>query len=209
MATVVTHSNRRSHAACLAGMHADRKRVFVDTLHWDLPVVDGRYEMDEYDTDEAIYLVVQAPLSGDHLGSVRIVPTTGAHLLGDKFAFLCDGPVPTGADVWEITRLCTAPGLPRETASRVRQQLALALVEFALIGGISRYTMMTHMALLAGVLATGWDCEPLGLPADVGGEMVGALQVMIDPSTLTRLRSQWNVRQPVLRLDLGESKLAA
>ena len=209
MATVVTASNRSAHAASLASMHADRKRVFVDTLRWDLPVVDAQFEIDEYDTEAAIYLIVAAPEDGRHLGSVRIVPTAGPHLLGDKFAFLCAGAVPRGDDIWEITRLCTAPGLPRETASRVRQQLALALVEFALIGGISRYTMMTHMALLAGVLATGWDCEPLGMPADVGGEMVGALQVTIDTSTLTRLRSQWNVRQPVLRLDLGESKLAA
>ncbi|HPU16069.1 MAG TPA: acyl-homoserine-lactone synthase [Polymorphobacter sp.] len=209
MATVVTHSNRRSHAACLAGMHADRKRVFVDTLHWELPVVDGCYEIDEYDTDDAIYLIVQDAARGDHLGSVRIVPTTGPHLLGDKFAFLCEGPVPTGLDVWEITRLCTAPGLPRATAARVREQLALALVEYALVAGIGRYTMMTHMALLAGVLATGWDCEPLGLPADVNGDMVGALLVTINPATLAKLRSQWSFSQPVLRLDLNESKLAA
>lgn len=209
MATVITSSNRQNHGACIAGMHADRKRVFVDMLKWDVPVVDGLYEMDEYDTEEAIYLIVQDGVNGAHLGSVRIVPTSGAHLLGDKFAFLCAGAVPSGPDIWEITRLCTAPGLPRETASRVRQQLALSLVEFALIGGITRYTMMTHMALLSGVLATGWDCEPLGLPAEIGGEMVGALLVTINPATLAKLRHQWNFRQPVLRLDLTESRLAA
>jgi len=209
MATVVTSSNRHSHRASLAAMHADRKRVFVDTLKWDLPVVDGQFEMDEYDTEDAIYLIVQDPRNGAHLGSVRIVPTSGAHLLGDKFAFLCDDEVPSGLDIWEITRMCTAPGIEREVGTRVRQQLALALVEFALIGGITRYTMMTHMAFLSAVLATGWDCEPLGLPANVGGELVGALLVTITPATLTKLRGQWSFRQPVLRLDLSESKLAA
>ena len=209
MATVVTSSNRQSHSACLAGMHADRKRVFVDMLKWDLPVVDDQFEMDEYDTEEAIYLIVQDAVDGSHLGSVRIVPTSGAHLLGDKFAFLCAAAVPTGPDIWEITRLCTAPGLARETATRVRQQLALSLVEFALIGGITGYTMMTHMALLSGVLATGWDCAPLGMPAEIGGEMVGALLVTINAATLAKLRNQWSFRQPVLRLDLTESRLAA
>jgi N-acyl-L-homoserine lactone synthetase len=65
------------------------------------------------------------------------------------------------------------------------------------------------MAFLSAVLATGWDCEPLGLPADVDGEPTGALLVTITPDTLTRLRTQWHFTQPVLRLDLTESKLAA
>lgn len=208
MATVVSTANRSRHGAALSAMHADRKRVFIDTLKWDLPVIDGAFEVDEYDTEEAIYLIVQ-DRGGGHLGSVRIVPTEGPHLLGDKFAFLCEGGVPRGPDVWEITRLCTRPGLPREEAGQVMRQLTLALVEFALIGGIARYTMMTHMAFLSQVLATGWDCEPIGMPADIGGEMVGALQVIINPGTLGKLRAQWGVRQPVLRLDFSESALAA
>lgn len=209
MATVVTNTNRARFADCIAAMHADRKRVFVDTLKWALPVVDGQYEVDEYDTQDAIYLIVQEPQTGTHWGSVRIVPTSGPHLLGDKFADLCSGPVPTGPDIWEITRLCTAPGLTRELAAIVRTRLAMALVEFALISGITRYTMMTHMAFLSAVLATGWDCEPLGMPVDIDGASTGALLVTITPETQIRLRAQWNFSQPVLQNDLTESKLAA
>jgi N-acyl-L-homoserine lactone synthetase len=209
MATVVTASNRIWYTDTIAAMHADRKRVFVDTLRWALPVVDGQYEVDEYDTDAATYLIVQEPQTGTHMGSVRIVPTSGPHLLGDKFAHLCADAVPTGADTCEITRLCTAPGLTREIAADVRVRLALALVEFALQGGITHYTMMTHMALLSGVLATGWDAEPLGMPVDVDGVSTGALLVTITPETLPRMRAQWNFQQPVLRPDLTESKLAA
>lgn len=209
MATVINAANRRRHQAALEAMHADRKRVFIDTLKWELTVVDGRFEVDEYDTEDAIYLVVQDRNGGGHLGSVRIVPSDGPHLLGDRFAFLCEGGVPRGPDIWEITRLCTRPGLPREDAGQVMRQLTLALVEFALVGGISRYTMMTHMAFLSQVLATGWDCEPLGMPAEIGGALTGALQVIITPGTLGKLRAQWGVRQPVLRLDFSESALAA
>lgn len=209
MATVVNAANRLRHRAAVDAMHADRKRVFIDTLKWDLPVVEDRFEIDEYDTEDAIYLIVQDNRGGGHLGSVRIVPTDGPHLLGDKFPFLCEGAVPRGPDIWEITRLCTRPGLEREAAGQVMRQLTLALVEFALIGGITRYTMMTHMAFLSQVLATGWDCEPLGMPADIGGTLTGALQVTINPGTLGKLRAQWSVRQPVLRLDFSESAMAA
>ena len=90
-------------------MHADRKRVFVDTLRWDLPVVDAQFEIDEYDTEDAIYLIVAAPGDGRHLGSVRIVPTSGPHLLADKFAFLCAGPVPRGARARARRRVLIRP----------------------------------------------------------------------------------------------------
>lgn len=210
MATVINHLNRDSFAASLREMHGDRKTVFVDQLKWNLPTVDDAYEIDEYDREDTIYLIVQDETTGGHLGSVRLLPTAGPHLLGDKFAFLCDGGVaPHGNDIFEITRMVTRPGLPRGAAERVREQLSVAIVEYALQSGITRYTMMTHMAFLSAVLAVGWDCEPLGLPAAVDGEQVGALLLTITPETLGRLRDKWNFVGPVLRLDGPLSALVA
>ena len=34
-------------------MFEERKRVFVDLLGWDIPVLAGRYEIDQFDDDEA------------------------------------------------------------------------------------------------------------------------------------------------------------
>ena len=42
-------------------MHRDRKKIFVDALKWDVPVVDGQYEIDQFDTDDAIYLLASMP----------------------------------------------------------------------------------------------------------------------------------------------------
>ena len=210
MATVINELNRHRFAVPLREMHADRKTVFVDQLKWQLPVVDDAYEIDDYDRDDTIYLVVQDAATGGHLGSVRLLPTAGPHLLGDKFAFLCDGGVaPSGDDIFEITRMVTRPGLTRDVAQRVREQLSVAIVEFALQSGISRYTMMTHMAFLSAVLAVGWDCEPLGLPATVDGDQIGALLLTITPATLILLRDKWNFAGPVLRPDDKESALVA
>ena len=45
-------------------MFEARKRVFVDLLKWDVPVLDDAYEIDQFDTPDASYLV---PVSYTHL----------------------------------------------------------------------------------------------------------------------------------------------
>jgi N-acyl-L-homoserine lactone synthetase len=202
---VIDLRNRETARAMLSAMHADRKTVFVDRLKWDVPVVDGRYEIDAFDDEHAVYLIATGETPGEHLGSVRLLPTSRRHLLGDVFPMLVDGEVPRGPDIFEVTRLCTSPLLADwEAHNAIRERLATALIEYALTMGITRYTMMTHMAYLSQLLATGWDVEPLGLPKEVGGEWLGALQVNVNPETLQRFRAKFGISSPVLRLEISE-----
>ena len=210
MVQLIDQRNRREQQGMLNAMHADRKAIFVDRLKWQVPVVDGRYEMDEFDDEHAVYLVATDPKTGEHLGSVRLLPTTRRHILGDVFPMLVEGEVPRGPDVKEVTRLCTSPSLADwEAHNAVREQLATALIEYALVAGITRYTMMTHTAYLSQLLATGWDVEPLGLPKEVGGQMLGALQVNVWPETLQVFRRKFGLPEPVLQLDRLEQEPAA
>ncbi len=129
---------KRVHAMELpglfAGMHADRKRVFVDMLKWDIPH-DGIFEKDQYDTDQADYLILQDRQAGDHQGSVRLLPTTGAHMLADVFPFLCEGKVPRGPRIREITRLVVSPSVGRSERMTTRNMLGRAMIEFGLMSG--------------------------------------------------------------------------
>lgn len=206
----IGRDNRSGFVPYLAAMHRDRKTVFIDQLKWDLPVTGGEFEIDEYDRDDTIYLLVPdaAGAAAGHLGSVRLLPSEGPHLLGDKFAGLCADGVPRGPQIFEITRMVTRPGLPRDAALRVRQHLSIAIIEYALENGIREYTMMTHMAFLSNVIAVGWDCEPLGLPQTHDGVAIAALRVAVDRETLARLREQYEITAPVLRRGHG-SALAA
>lgn len=187
-----------AQAPIRSAMLKDRKTVLIDRLGWDLESPDGLHEIDGYDGDSTLYLVVHQQQTGRHLGSVRLLPSTGPHMLGDVFPHLCADGVPVGPDVWEITRLVTAPGLSRAEALQVRRQLSLALFEHALDHGITRYTMVTHMPWLAGLLTIGWDAEPLGLPHGEGEQAVAAMQILVDADTLVRLRAAWGVSAPVL-----------
>lgn len=205
MVHAVVPENRPFFRDALMAMHRDRKTIFVDHLHWDVPVVDGLYEIDQFDTPDAVYLLAIDPISRAHLGSVRLLQTTRPHLLGEVFADLCEDGVPAAPDVWEITRLCTAPNLDREASRKVRGRLKTALVEFALLYGVRQYTCIAHLQWLSQLIAIGWDTEPLGVPREVGGEVVGALAINITPATLQMFRERSGLKRPVLQWMVPEA----
>jgi N-acyl-L-homoserine lactone synthetase len=188
----------RQFAAIHSAMWRDRSRVLIDRLGWDLQSPDGLHELDQYDGEDTLYLIVWQAETGRHLGSVRLLPSMGPHMLHDIFPHLCADGVPLGPDVWEITRLVTAPGLNRAEALQVRRQLSVALFEHALAHGIARYTMVTHLPWLPSLLSIGWNAEPLGMPHGEGKDATAALQIMVDAGTLARLRAAWELPDAVL-----------
>src|SRR3954462_514779 len=180
---LVTMHNRNAHERLLESMFEDRKKIFVDLLKWDVPH-DGRLERDQFDDANAEYLIVTDPSTGDHLASLRLLRTDQPHILGSLFTNLCEGPVPSGADIREISRMCLSPR--RRGGDRVvyRNLLASAMTEYALLTGIRAYTGVADMGWMSRVLSAGWRCEPLGLPQRMGDTLIGALIIHIDPDTI-------------------------
>src|SRR3546814_9977840 len=58
MLKVVDRFNRTREHVALRSMFEARKRFFVDELGWDLPVLAGLYEVDQFDDGHATYLIV-------------------------------------------------------------------------------------------------------------------------------------------------------
>ena len=182
MALIETGHRGPGNDHILKSMFEARKRVFVDLLRWDVPVLDGRFEIDEFDDPHATYVIL-ADSSGEHLGSARLLETTRPHIIGSLFPELCAGPVPAGPDVLEITRFCLDRSLGASERLLVRNRLVSALVAHALHCGIRIYTGVAEMGWLQQILAFGWDCRPLGLPRSIGGRLIGALAISIEPDT--------------------------
>jgi acyl-homoserine lactone synthase len=162
----------------LRGMFAARKAVFVDLLKWDVPVIDGRFEVDQFDNPHARYLVL-GDTEGRHLGSARLRP----HILGDLYPQLCEASVPSGPGIFEITRFCLDRRLRAAERRLVRDTLATALAHYALANHITSYSAIADIAWLQQILAFGWRCRPLGLPVTIDGKMLGALRIEIDADT--------------------------
>ena len=173
--------------ALFDAMHCDRKRIFVDLLKWDVPVVEGRFEVDQFDNERAIYLV--APdTNGGHRGSIRLLPTDGPHILGSVFPWLCEGDVPRASHIFEISRGCLSPRLRAPERLQVRNALTTAAVEYALLHEIQSFTCIADSGWLSQILSLGWDCWPLGLPQKVGRALTGALRIDVDVDTPHKLR---------------------
>jgi len=167
-------------------MLAARKSVFIDLLKWDLPVLDGRYEIDQFDDQHARYLIL-TDSANEHLASARLLPTTRPHILDGLFPALCAGEIPRGPRVWEITRFCLGRQLRSTERRQVRNQLVSALTSHALVTGIDTYTGVAEMAWLQQILSFGWQCRALGEPLANCGCLLGALEITITPDTPTDL----------------------
>lgn len=170
----------------LAAMFAARKSVFVDLLRWDVPVLDGRYEIDQFDNEHAHYLIL-TDADGGHLGSARLLPTERPHILDTLYPQLCEDAPPTGTTTFEITRFCLDRRLRAPERRAVRDTLVAAIADHALAHGIERYTAIAEIGWFQQILAFGWHCLPLGLPCIVDGMSLAALQISIDARTPTLL----------------------
>ena len=166
----------------LRSMFAARKSVFVDLLKWDVPVIDDAYEVDQFDDAHATYLVL-ADQNGAHLGSARLLPTMRPHILDSFFAELCDGAPPRGPDIREITRFCLDRRLTARQRRSVRNTLVGAIADHALANGISLYSAIAEVGWMQQILSFGWRCQPLGLPRQIDGAMLGALRIEISQET--------------------------
>lgn len=179
------HSELQSSSSAdpaLRAMFEARKRVFVDLLKWDIPVLAGKYEIDQYDTVDATYLVLTDG-SGRHLASTRLLRTDGPHILADLFPCLCEDASPSGPAVREITRFCLDPTLTAAERRNVRNQLVTALVEHALRSGIASYTGVACLPWFEQIVEFGWQCEALGSAHEIAGDRLVALHIRIDAST--------------------------
>ena len=182
----------------LRAMFEDRKSVFVELLKWDVPVLDGRFELDQFDNEAATYIII-ADEAGDHLGSARLLPTERPHILSTLFADLCASPPPAGPDVFEITRFCLSRRQKAAARLRTRNDLVSALAWYALDAGIRTYTGVAEMGWLQQILAFGWDCRPLGVPLRHDRGTIGALAIEITsetPALLARNGIWRGVRDP-------------
>jgi acyl-homoserine lactone synthase len=189
MLHIVQSSPRAAGDEVLQGMFAARKSVFVDLLKWDVPVVAGRYEIDQFDDEHAVYLIL-SDLAGHHLGSARLLPTIRPHILDTLYPELCAEDPPRGPTTYEITRFCLDRRRCARERRQVRDTLVANLAAYALEHGIDHYSAIAELGWYQQILAFGWACRPLGLPRIAGSAMLAALIIDIARDTPARLAAR-------------------
>ena len=186
MILIIDNYRTSSHRLALDTMFADRKAQFVDFFAWDVPVVNGRFEIDQFDTAEAVYIVA-VDAEGRHEASLRMLPSWLPHLLGDIFPHLCVGGVPVGPATWESTRLCLPSRHGAARRRELRNELISAMADIALERGIAHITGVIPEGFRRQVLAMGWRAEPLGPAERIEGGPIGAFRIAVTPDICQRL----------------------
>lgn len=183
---VVDQSSRARERLALRSMFAARKRVFVDLLGLDLPVLAGRYEIDHRDGPDATYLIV-TDVDCEHLASARLLPVTASCHLGPPGCVLAPGDAGHVPHIAEITHVCLSPDIGTGQRRRVRDTLLHGLVEHALVNEIVRFVGLAEPGWLHRVAAFGWACRQLGDAAQCDGREVVPLAIDVDRTTPSRL----------------------
>ncbi|MFY0679762.1 MAG: GNAT family N-acetyltransferase [Thalassovita sp.] len=140
MIIVVDALNRHLFQDLLSEMHALRARVFQDRLGWNVSVKDGK-EIDEYDNLNPAHVICLDD-EGDVVGCMRLLQTTGPHMMADVFSAILDGEPPLrSAQIWEATRFCVDTQklkgkTTRNSISYVTTEVMIGAFEFAQKAGV-------------------------------------------------------------------------
>lgn len=185
MIYVVDSLNNTHYQPLLQDMYRLRKRVFHDRLGWDVEVTDGM-EIDLFDRLDPAH-VISVDDDGQVVGCMRLLQTTGPHMLADVFSSILDGDAPLrSSTVWEATRFCVdtnrlTGGRGRNTISYVTSEVMIGAFEFAMMAGVTDAVavidpVMNRVLQRSGNAPYGY----LGSPKDMG--KVVAMAALMDCS---------------------------
>jgi acyl homoserine lactone synthase len=162
MINIVYASDLFRRPLLAASMFRDRAAQFRERLGWDVSVDRDGLEFDQYDELNPIYIIAEDDALG-HVGSGRILPTTGRTMLAEHFADLTGGVTLNSPLIWEITRFCVSPRLrDRRNMMRVPTALLWAGSDLAVRAGVEFCAGVFNEQMLRVYKLAGFMPEVLG-----------------------------------------------
>ncbi|SNX67704.1 acyl homoserine lactone synthase [Cereibacter ovatus] len=204
MIFIIDSLNLREHEPLVKDMFRLRKRVFADRLGWDVRVSQGM-ERDRFDDLDPAH-VISVDDEGRVVGCMRLLQTTGPHMLSDVFGAILDGEPPLrSATCWEATRFCVdtevlTGGRASNSISYVTSEVMIGAFEFAMSAGVTDAVavidpVMDRVLKRSGNAPHGY----LGTPKPMG--KVTALAALMDCSEerVARIRAFSGIDHDVMQ----------
>ena len=195
MIVTLQGSERESHASLFEDLFRMRALVFSERLRWDVSVVDG-LERDVYDDMNPAYIMSLDDQSGRLRGAVRILPTTGRHMMRDIFDAMFDHPLNVESPlIWECTRFCVHPDFERQRTptglNLATCELLKGVCDTALAAGISQLLGVSEISMYRIYRRSGWVPEIIGRaePARTAPIFAGLWDVSTEVSATIASRS--------------------
>jgi len=197
MIEVVTSRNAPLYKDALEQMFHLRHRIFVEKMGWEELRKADRLEKDQFDNDEAIYLLLTED-DGTVIGSHRLLHTAGPHLFSDVFPKLCAVKgVQRGPKILELTRTCVDEDrLDKAGTEKARRRLMTGLFEFCYRAGYEKFTVLTSTEILFRYLLIGVEIRPLGLLVEMDGTKQAPVIVTTSQQALDDVRAATGLPDP-------------
>jgi acyl homoserine lactone synthase len=205
MFTLIQSQDFADNRSILEAAFRLRKKVFHDQLGWDVKIC-GNMEFDEYDNDNAQYLVWCSPDREKLYGLIRLLPTTAPTLLYDVFGETHNyAPELIGNDIFEGTRMCldeelVAQDFPTLAPGAGFNLLFLSLCEASLALGVRRLVSNFEPAMSRVYRRAGLDYVMHGKADGYGARAVCCASFEVSMPVLQKMRRTIGVDLPVTTL---------
>ena len=177
-----------------------RHEVFVEERGWEALRRPDRREIDQFDDADAVHHL--ALEGGRVVGYTRMRPTSKPHLLADIHRHLCQRDYPRSASLWEWTRYCVhRDRRGGSVLGDVGAEIMGGAVEWCLDHNIEDAILEMHPVWIAYLTGVGFDVRPLGLPTELEGTPVIAVQIHFSDKTVDLMREMRGMRKSVVAGD--------
>lgn len=179
--------------------HRLRYKSIIERQGWNVPTV-GEMEYDQYDNPAAQYLVWRDG-EGQARGTSRLCPTDRPYMLKEIFSHLVSKvDVPQSSAIWEGSRFCIDPSLPRQMRQRIMQEIILGYLEFGLHRGITAIVGVMFPIYWRNIFVkNGWEVSWIGESCvSEEGHRIIAGWLPVSESVLETVRAKTGIYESVL-----------
>jgi acyl homoserine lactone synthase len=214
MIITLNSTSQSSVPALFDQMFRQRALTFKQRLGWDVTVTDG-WETDAFDELDPLYVMSVTPDRTQLLGSARLLPTSGPHMMSEVFGphFGPDATLRTPL-IWEITRFCTDEAAKTTSTPSglnfTTLELLAGVCELGMANGISHVTAVFDPLMGRIYRRAGLRTTMLGKSSSLGAGTVYAGLWELNSATQKALRDAGGLTASVLANQaLGQAEVAA
>ena len=172
-----------------------RAAAFAERRKWTVEVNDGM-EIDRFDDLDPLY-ILSISETGKVLASLRLLQTTGPHMLADVFPETVDGLITRHPLIWESTRFCVdtkaVAAFSSKGVNQITGELLAALFEVALSHGLKNIISVYDLYLERILRRAGCIFDRLGEPYPYDGLPTVAGLFEVSEGAVRNIRRQANL----------------
>lgn len=202
MIKLIHGSQRQEYPDLIEQMFRLRARVFHDRLDWDVVIDERGREIDRFDDLDPLYVLSLSP-TGEVVGSLRALQTTGPNMLAEVFSVLLPDEMTIRSPlIWESTRFCVDTDRAEQISGNglrdITGELLCGLFEVGLAVGLSHIVSVFDARMERVLKRAGCHHERIGAARRIGEVMTMAALFEVSEAMVERLHATNAIAHPAV-----------